>query len=535
MFAELIIPGLFSLSIALGFFWLLREPLNVCLERIAGVFGKSFSGRSPMVQYAVYGLIICAAAFLLFLLLKKLSRCDKNLLKIIVCICLAGILVLLSILCFEQVLRKDDNWEIHDAQHYGFPGFLLLEFKAVCGRYFSLLLRSMYAFFDPEQYIHVMLTVNIVCLFAACYYLARVLLSFHSGELTFPHVLTCGICLALACLFLSPKIWEVWFWGSGTFVYGVGITLAITILALYLDACKGNLHVLLTLVCITCACGSSELVTASVCGFGVLIVLINWLSGNTKRNLPLILFTLWSFLCAGFVLFFSASAGLAGYLSSGEYGASFGILDHFLKDLPGILTESVTTLWRFFHSRLEYALYLAFAAFLLGIGFPRMKVRTMPFFLGMVGCVLIAIGALTMNIFMNYVPGRVLTIPLIWLFLPVAAVCFRLGTLLNSKVNAPFRKVVPVACAALLFVPVCGLYQDSIGKLRDIHEGWRYRDAAIKAIEDKSRPITACTIPVIGSIDRDLSEDPNFEINLVTSVYYNVPAIIGGDPCPPFD
>ena len=131
MFAELIISALFSLSIALGFFWLLREPLDVCLERIAGVFGKSFSGRGPVVQYAVYGLVICAAAFLIFLLLKKVSHCNKKLSKIIVCICLAVILVLLSILCFEQVLRKDDNWEIHDAQQFGFPGFLLPALPAV--------------------------------------------------------------------------------------------------------------------------------------------------------------------------------------------------------------------------------------------------------------------------------------------------------------------------------------------------------------------------------------------------------------------
>ena len=217
-------------------------------------------------------------------------------------------------------------------------------------------------------------------------------------------------------------------------------------------------------------------------------------------------------------------------LHNGKY-----LLDHFLKDLPVILNDSITTLWRFFYSRLEYALYLAFVSFLLGIGFPRKKVRIMPFAVGMVGCVLIAVAALTMNIFMNYVPGRVLTIPLIWLFLPIAAVCFRLGTFLNSKVNASFRKMIPVACSVLLFIPVCGLYKDSIGKLRDIHEGWRYRDAAIKAIEDKSQPITACTIPIIGSIDRDLSEDPNFEINLVTAVYYQVPEVIGADPCPPFD
>ena len=174
-------------------------------------------------------------------------------------------------------------------------------------------------------------------------------------------------------------------------------------------------------------------------------------------------------------------------------------------------------------------------AFLLGIGFPRMRIKSSSLILDMVGCVLISIAVLTMNIFMNYIPGRVLTIPLIWLFLPIAVVFFHLGSILNPKINVSLRKVIPVACSVLLFIPVCGLYRDSIGKLRDIHEGWRYRDAIMRSIEDKSQPVTACTIPVIGSIDRDLSEDPNFEIYLVTAVYYQVPEIIGGDPCPPFD
>lgn len=149
--------------------------------------------------------------------------------------------------------------------------------------------------------------------------------------------------------------------------------------------------------------------------------------------------------------------------------------------------------------------------------------------------ILTSVGALTMNIMMHYVPGRVITIPLLWLFIPMAVCVFLLGTAVDPGAVSPAAKVVPAACSAFLFIPVCVLYKDSAPLLRDIHEGWRYRDAMIRSVEDKSQPLEVCTIPVIGSTDRDLSVDPDFEINLVTAVYYEFPQIIGGEPCPPFN
>lgn len=527
MISETVMLICFSISLAAGGFWMLKDSLTLGLDRAAAMLGSSFFGRSHMVQVLIYTGVIILVSLVLFFILKKLSGVAENVNKTALILCFIIIFIMLAILCFEQTLRRDDYWEIHDSQNFGFPDFLLFEFRAINGRYFSLLLRSMYAFFDPEQYIHIALFINLILLFCVCTYLSHVCLDyclkFHPVYLSFG----CGMLLMMAALFVSPKIWEVWFWGSGTFVYGVGITLGIGILAFYLDACRGNAHIILTLICVTCACGCSELVAASVCAFGVGILIINTFYFHGRINKSLLIFTLWSLACVGFILIFSNSANYAGELSSGNSGSGNNLILHFLKQLPFFLRESFLTICAFFYSRLEYIVFLCGISFYLGTACSLKPFRKLPVFLGIILMFLTAIAVLTMNIFMHYIPGRVLNIPLLWCFLACSSLFFLLG----AKVSAGTGKLAPMVCAILLCVPAAVLYKDSIPLLRNIYSGWHERDEMILSIKDKNQPITVCTIPVIGSYPWDLSDDPNFETNLVASVYYQVPQIIGGEPC----
>ncbi len=533
MFAETFITALLSVSLSLGFFWLLQDAITQGLDKILSVFGYTFAGRSGTVQAAAYILIILLAGIIIFFLLRAISG-RKKLTKAVIIFSLAVILLLLADICFQQVIRRDDYWEIFDSQHYGFPRFLVHEFTVINGRYFNLLLKSMYAFFPPETYIHFALLIDLICLCAACIYLCHVLLSYCCAQHSFIRSAVGGAILMLAALFVSPKIWEVWFWAGGTFIYGVGITLAILILALFLDSARGKSHIILTLIAITCACGCSELITASVCSFSVGILLINWITGNGKRNKIQLLFVLWCFLCTAFVLKFSASAQYAGDLTSSNDPGTAGFFERFLIRLPEILRLTAETLWWFFYSRLEYVVYLAVLSFYFGLSVKRKKIRLLPFLSGVLMMLLTAAGSLTMNIFMDYTPGRVLTIPLIWIFLVIASCFFLLGSSLKIPDRSRESNMIPSVISLLLCILCCVFFKDNITLLRNINAGWHYRDEVIQEIADKSKPLTVCTIPVIGSTDRDLSEDPDFEMNLVTAVYYQAEKIIGGDPCPPF-
>ena len=536
MTGEVILTAILSLMLSFCCGWLWKGQIVTVLDKITSLFGKQFSGRNEFLQNIVFSAVLIVFAVILYFLLKKISESSSKLSKTGIILSIALILILCAVICFEQVIRRDDYWEIHDSQGYGFPNFLIFEFKNINGRYFSLLLRSMYAFFDPEQYIHIALMINILCLYLVSVYFSDTLLSFGSINHKVSHLLLCGLCLLLACLFISPNIWEVWFWGSGTFVYGVGIVFALAVLTLYLDACRGKPRYALTFFCITCGCGCSELVTASICAFGVGFILINWIIGNGKHNKALFFFSAWSFLCVAFVFHFSPSVGYASYLAGRDGTLSSNVLWDFLQQLPGLFAESVDQLCGFAYSRLEYLLFLGLIAFLLGITVQLNKIRFFPLLLFSLLMILTAVAVLTMNIFMNYVAPRVVTIPLIWLFIPTAIAFFLLGAGIHAKfkINEGCRWATALVCALMMCVPVVDLYRNHIDLLREIRVEWHQRDTLIQSLEDKSQPITVCTVPTIGSTPWDFSDDPDFEFNLVGAVYYQVPQIIGGVPCSEF-
>ena len=446
MSGEVILTAILSIILSLCSSWLWKTSIIAGLDKVTSIFGKPFSGRSEAIQNIIFGIVVIVLAALLFLLLKKIIGVDLKISKTGIILCIVLILVLFSVLCFEQVLRRDDYWEIHDSQTLGFPGFLVREFKSVNGRYFSLFLKSAYALFDPEKYIHFMLAAVLLSLYAACVYFSKIVLELWGFQDSAIQPFLCGLGLTLAAVFLSPNLWEVWFWGAGALIYGVGIVLAMAILGLYLDASRGKPRYVLSFFCITCACGCSELVTASICAFGVGFILINWIIGNGKHNKPLFFFTVWSFLCVAFVFRFSASVGYASSLANNGGGESANFLLTFFQRIPGLLAESVNQLCRFFYSRLEYVLFLSLVFFLLGITVRLKKIRHLLLVLFALLMILIAVAALMMNVFMNYVAPRVVTIPLIWVFLPIAMTFYLLGARLHSKFEERCFRMVSLVC-----------------------------------------------------------------------------------------
>ena len=138
------------------------------------------------------------------------------------------------IICANQILRRDDYWEIADAHSYGFPGSLIFEVTHHNGRYLSWGLKSMYAFLPPIPFSSILLVLNIVLLTTGFTITARSILDHNTdhsnspagNKFTFPALLA-GIGLAANAVLLASNPWEVWFWGSGTMVYGLSISLCV--------------------------------------------------------------------------------------------------------------------------------------------------------------------------------------------------------------------------------------------------------------------------------------------------------------------
>ena len=514
-----------SVLLATGFSRLFRTELTALLERMFGLIGKDFASRSASTQtlgFFLVGGILCG---LLYLILCRIRERENT--RAVIIISLAVMLLLTAILCFEQIIRRDDYWEIFDAQKYGFPGFLFYEYTEINGRYFSLFLKSFFNFFDPQTYIRVSLLINFILLGWGCTLLADRMLDLGGRSASRLTKIVLGTVTAAGVVLMSANVWEVWLWGAGMFIYGIAITMAIFVLVLYIDAIRGKPKYLLTLLVVCCACGGTELVTASVCAFGPGILILNRLFGERKWNKALILFTLWSWACTAAILLFSGSAATAVSIQSRDpNSAAAG--QNLVTQLIGLLPAMVRTLWGYTLSKKNYLLLFGLMALLFGSRFKGLKVSGKAWAGISLLLVLTAGAVLMINLPLGYVPARVVSIPLDWVYLAVMGSCFILG----SKLKIQSSALIPAICAVILCLHVGGFFREFIVMLDNNRLGWEYRDAQLKA-ETSEGTITACTLHVPGSVRLDIDEDPTYGFNAVMAYYYGLEAVTAGDFCPP--
>lgn len=514
-----------SVLLSAGLIRLFREEITALLGLTAGLFGKNFSNLSAPTQTTAFflagGLLCC----LLFAVLRRVPEGNNQ--RAVIIVCLAVLVLLTAILCFEQIIRRDDYWEIHDAQMYGFPDFLIYECTNFNGRFLSWSLKSLYKFIDPQTFIRISLFLNLLLLASGCTLLTDRLLSLYGGQASKLTKTVFGTMTALGLVFMSTNIWEVWLWGAGTFIYGLAITLAIFVLVLYIDAVRGNPRYLPTLFIVTCACGASELVTASVCAFGLGILLLNRLFGERKWNKALILFTLWSWVCTIAELSLSGSVSSAVMYQSSRQTSALADQKLIIQFI-GFLPTAVKTLWGYLLSRKNYLLLFGLMSLVFGAQFKDLKVPGKALTGISLLLILTAGGILVINTALSYTPARVVSIPLDWVYLILSGSCFILGT----KLNLGRSTLVPALCAVILCLHLGAFFRENIVMLNNNRLGWEYRDAQLKA-EDGSEPVTTCALHVPGSVRLDLSDDPDYEFNIVTAYYYDLPAVTATEFCPP--
>ncbi len=514
-----------SALLATGVSRLFRTEITALLERMAGLIGKSFASRSASTQTLAFFLVGGILCCLLYLILCRIRERENP--RAVIIVCLVVLVLLTAILCFEQTIRRDDYWEIHDAQKYGFPGFLVYEYTTSNGRYFSYFLRSFYNFFDPQTFIRVSLFANLLLLGIACALLTNRLLGLCGVKTDRITKFVLGTLTAAGLVFVSPNIWEVWLWGGGTFIYGVSIMLTIFILGLYIDAIRGKPKYVLTLLVITCACGASELGTASVCAFGLGILILNRLFGERKWNKALILFVLWSWGCTIAELLTSGSAAYAVSLQSDSAAAAAADQSPIIRLIES-LPAAAASLWAYLLSRKNYFLLFGLMSLIFGTRFKGLKTSGKVWAGSSLLLILTAVGALGINTAIGHAPARVAAIPLGWVYLVISGSCFILG----SKLKINSSALVPAICAVILCLHVGGFFRENIVMLDNNRLGWEYRDAQLKA-ETGTGTVTACTLHVPGSVRPDLDEDPTYEFNIVTAYYYGLEAVTAGDFCPP--
>lgn len=506
------------------------------------LIGKTLTGRNPALRITVMAVLFLISVLLPLFLGRLIGRKPEyraaaDALFILI---LSIPWVQLLIICANQVLRRDDYWEIADARMYGFPGSMFYEIRQWNGRYTGWGLKSLHAVLPDIPYIDIFLFADLVLLTAAAAMLVYRFLKYQAvpaGQYAGMKLQAAcgGFLLALSFVLMSSNIWEFWFWGSGTRIYGFGITMCLLSTALVLrasDEAGARPVRKMLLPALTCflTCGCSELCTASLCAF--LLAALIWRRVRSGKWDKRILFFLAEIilLTAGIFLL-SGSLKYAGGYAHAEDGSLISAGENLISRLPGVFYWAYHGLTGYTFIKGRELVNLLFIAFLFGtqLRFDREKVRNIlilaVFFTVLAYCVLL------INTVLDYMPPRVVTVGICWFFTAMALLCVLLGSLTRFGRN---NGITLIFCAVFLALSMNVFYHQNIDDVRAIRGSWYIRDLLLKQADGSAEAVTTCSLPCPGSFREDIPEDPEDPFSEAAARYYNVPAVSADHRCPPY-
>lgn len=532
------------LAVCVIWFYFRRNIPEKADEIFVSLFGKTLTGRNLILQCVVFGSLFLICVLIPVILERMMCRNRKF------CRIADGLSLLilsvpayrLLVICANQVLRRDDYWEIADARLYGFPGSIFYEIKQWNGRYTGWSLRSLHAVLPDIPYIDIFLFADLILLTAGVSMLVCRLLrsqpgrsSGYSGIRT--QSLVIGFGLSLSFILMSSNIWEFWFWGSGTMIYGFGVSMCIMSIALVLrsldDGSDKKRCMILPAVSCFLTCGCSELCIASLAAFLLFILL--WKRVRTKKWNKKVLFFLAEVLLLTVIIFVvSGSLKYAGdYAKLGD-NADSSAVSELTKRLPEIFKWAFGGLqgYTFIKSRL-LAVFLC-AAFIIGTQFHLDNRSRIQYLIVAVMLTVTAHCVLLINSAVNYMPPRVITVGICWFVTAMALVCVILGSFFYRETNGVSVRIVMIFAALVFSIIMNNFYRDNIDEVRNIRQGWFIRDALLQQKENSPDPVETCSLPCPGSFREDILEDASNDFNKAAARFYKIPSVWAELRCPPY-
>ncbi|MBQ4513796.1 MAG: hypothetical protein II969_12445 [Anaerolineaceae bacterium] len=509
-------------------------------EIFFSLFGKNLTGRNPVFQIIVLGSCFLFCQLFPIFLDRLIRRRPKTvvLANTIILVIFAFPVVQLLRICANQILRRDDYWEIADAVTYGFPGSAFYEMERYNGRYTGWGLRSLHALLPHIPYIDIFLFVNLILLTIGTSMLSFCLLKIQKRKCSGMKILAflTGFGLSIAFILMSSNIWEFWFWGSGTMIYGFGISMCLLSIALILKAADDE-HLKIKkmiLPAITCflTCGCSELCTASLAVF--LLSALIWkraVCGKWDKRI-LFFFAEVCILTAG-VFLFSGSLNYAGGYAHLKDGNLVDNVQSLLKRLPVIIGWAVHGLYGYTFIKYKTLLLFLGTALLIGtqLYFDAKSRKTI--LILVVLLTILAHCVLMINTLLDYMPPRVITVGICWFITAMGLVCLVIGSFLNADGQKSVNSIVLIFCALFLSLGMNRFYQENITELRMIRESWTTRDALLRQRINSSEPVETCSLPCAGCFNEDILQDRDDPYNQGAALYYKLPSIWADLRCPP--
>ncbi len=517
--------------------WFYKNGILNFFDQKKILLGKNFSGRSVIFQKLFLLMVALILVMVIFFWLKKgcTLNWENDLFRTsIIVLPLLGVFGLFGIIASRQVFKRDDFSEIKDAMNYGCHGFFQQTMHSF-GRYATVFLKSLYAVLPHYFYLHTMLLIILILSGYACFKLSYVYLTCFSNQLTKKQILLfsiiSGFILTMVFYLISPNVWEYYFWGSGAFVYGIGtdfILLSFSGILIYLIQDTGSFFFISAFICLIPACGFCELSTVSICIFSFFLMLDTIVKKTkSKKRKNIISYCIFSWICSGFAL-----------LSPGNFNRTsnrIGMSDQslwafFWSNFGKSIMTSIKKIIDYTGIEINVFIICWFIFLIFGMFVPIRRDQLKR--LSAVSLILImtAVFSPIINTIIGYTPSRVMTVPLIWIFLAICPWFMVAGSLISQGNAGKFSFAGILFCSLTAFVLSMEFFANHINQVNSIQRQWDYRDQILTSKADPDYTVT-CSIPVMGSNMTDISEDPEQEFNIVAAYYYDTKKIAAFDSC----
>ena len=527
----MIYPYLQSLLISM-------DPLFILIS------GHSFSGRDENIQRLVSWIFLILIIIMIYAILLFLSRkitITKNLFSQLFLVIAALVSPLpLYILSFHMRPILDDFNNVAAIRHHSLIDAMVNNYAAWSGR-FSNVPVTWFADLFPIRLsvigfpilIHLLTMAGISVLFSLF------IRSFSSGMLFDKkslQILTipAGCCFASSIFLITPSAFSSFYWFSGGVVYGFGMLMAVfSFVFLFLSLTQNRhfrLFLFLSLTGLIAACGSNELTAISLCvlSLSTLIYILIFPMEKKNRRKYVIIFFIISITAAFVSLIAPGNRIRAAYFPEGTNQFSFTLM--FGKIIPGMTNLFILMIKKIFEKS-EIFLIFTFLFLFMGSKLCLDKKQRRLAIWVFLSFIIAAYFCFLPNSMIQWIPDRAMVIPIFCFQAAVDLLAILTGSLFYSPKYKRFTFANLLFILLVTSFECLTFYKENIESCRKFSRQSDFREKMILQQNNAVNIIETCRVDILFDELMDLTEDPDFYVNVGMAEFYDLDRITATQDC----
>ena len=514
------------------------DPLFILIS------GHSFSGRDESIQRFVSWIFLILIIIMIYALLLFISRhvtITKNRFSqlLVFIAALVSPLPLYS-LSFHMRPILDDFSFINRIRNQSLLSAIINFYRDWSGRYMTPPITWIANLFPIRIsvigfpiLIHLMTMTGISVLFFTF------IRSFSSGmnsDKNPPRLLSiiAGCCFASSIFLITPSAFSSLYWFSGGVVYGFGIVMAIfSFMFLFLSMTQNRhscLFLILSLTGLIAACGSNELTAISLCvlSLSTLIYVLFFPMEKKSRKKYVIIFFIISIIATLVSLISPGNRIRASYFPEGS--TQFSLTWVFVKIIPGITNLFILMIKKIFE---KSGIFLIFTFLFLFMGsklcFDKKQKRLAIW--AILTFIIAAYFCFLPNSMIQWIPDRAMVIPISCFQTAVFLLAILTGSLTHSQKNQHFSFTNLVFILLITSFECLAFYKENIESCRKFSLQSDFREKMILQQKNTTAVIETCSVDLLFDELMDLTDDPNFYVNIGMAEFYDLDRITAMKDC----